>query len=407
MQSRKFKFNKRQLDSLPPTPTASKSKETEYTDELCSGLKLIVNRQGRKRFLFRYTYFGQKRSLQIGEYPSLDISTARQLANDHKREIALGNDPKAVRDEKRNVLTFYEFAEQHYLPYARVNKITAASDEGNLKMHFYPVWAKKPITDISQQDIQKLLDGLLEGRKPATVNRLRSLILRILNLATQWNFLDKNPGKYINKLKENNVRQRFLCQKEISAFISACDAEPNRTQANALKFALLTGMRIGEITNSKWDCLTVDDDGNWSLFLTHTKSGLSRTVLLNQLAMEVINDQRRYQIPRNPYIFPSRTATGRPIAHPKKAFARIKRAAGILDNFRIHDLRHTFASILVNSGNATLYDVQNLLGHSSPQISTRYAHLASSRLRAVSANVSELVQQATKSEGEKHASNCS
>ncbi len=56
MQSRKFKFNKRQLDSLPPTPPSSKSKETEYTDELCSGLKMIVNRQGRKRFLFRYTY---------------------------------------------------------------------------------------------------------------------------------------------------------------------------------------------------------------------------------------------------------------------------------------------------------------------------------------------------------------
>lgn len=71
MQSRKFKFNKRQLDSLPPTPTptTSKSKETEYTDELCSGLKIIVNRQGRKRFLFRYTLHGTKKSIQLGEYP--------------------------------------------------------------------------------------------------------------------------------------------------------------------------------------------------------------------------------------------------------------------------------------------------------------------------------------------------
>ncbi|WP_141710063.1 Arm DNA-binding domain-containing protein, partial [Vibrio splendidus] len=93
--------------------------------ELCSGLKIIINRQGRKRFLFRYTYFGKKKSLQIGEYPALDINTARQIANDHKREIALGNDPKAMRDEKSNVLTFQEFAELHYLPYARMNKLTA------------------------------------------------------------------------------------------------------------------------------------------------------------------------------------------------------------------------------------------------------------------------------------------
>lgn len=70
MQSRKFKFNKRQLDSLPPTPPSSKSKETEYTDELCSGLKLIINRQGRKRFLFRYTYFSVKK-----------IDTARRISS--------------------------------------------------------------------------------------------------------------------------------------------------------------------------------------------------------------------------------------------------------------------------------------------------------------------------------------
>lgn len=390
MQSRKFKFNKRQLDSLPPTPLTSKSKETEYTDELCSGLKLIVNRQGRKRFLFRYTYNRVKKSIQLGEYPALDINTARQIANEHKREIALSNDPKAIRDEKRNVLTFQEFSELHYLPYAMMNKLTAKSDAGSLKLHFYPKWGKKPLTDIGQQDIQKLLDGLLEGRKPATVNRLRSLILRMFRLAMEWGFVDKNPGQYIRKLKENNVRQRFLNRQEVSAFIKACNEEPNRTQANALKFALLTGMRIGEITESKWDCLTVDDDGNWSLFLPHTKSGLSRTVLLNHLAKEVMNDQRRFQVRGNPYIFAG-DAEGRPIAHPKKAFARIKAAAGITDNFRIHDLRHSFASILINSGNATLYDVQHLLGHQSPQTSTRYAHLASTRLREVSANVSELV----------------
>ncbi|KHT39921.1 integrase [Vibrio sinaloensis] len=391
MKSKKFKFNKRQLDSLPPTPSTSKSKETEYTDELCSGLKLIVNRQGRKRFLFRYTYNRVKKSIQLGEYPALDVATARQIANDHKREIALGNDPKAIRDEKRNVLTFQEFAELHYLPYAMMNKLTAKSDAGSLKLHFYPKWGKKPLTDIGQQDIQKLLDGLLEGRKPATVNRLRSLILRMFRLAMEWRFVDSNPGQYIRKLKENNVRQRFLSRAEVSAFIKACDEEPNRTQANALKFALLTGMRIGEITSSKWECLTVDDDGNWSLFLPHTKSGLSRTVILNNLAERVINDQRQFQQPKNPYIFAG-DAPGRPIAHPKKAFARIKKAAGITDNFRIHDLRHSFASILINSGNATLYDVQHLLGHQSPQTSTRYAHLASSRLREVSANVAELVR---------------
>ena len=395
MQSRKFKFNKRQMDNLPPTPPDSRSRETEYTDEGCSGLKLIVNRQGRKRYLFRYTISGTKKSLQLGEYPSLDIPTARQIANEHKKQLALGNDPKQLRDEKQIVFTFYEFAEQHYLPYARVNKLTAYSDESNLKMHFYPHWKGKALTKVSQHDIQKRLDELLVNRKPATINRLRSLVLRMFRLAMEWGFVEKHPGTYIKKLKENNLKQRFLSKDEVTQFITACDSEPSRTQGNALKFALLTGMRMGEICNSKWCNLTVDDVGEGSLFLPHTKSGLSRTVLLNSLAMTVIEEQKHQRIKGNDYIFPG-DAEGKPISHPKKSFARIKKAAGGLDGLRIHDLRHSFASILINSGKATLYDVQHLLGHQSPQTSTRYAHLASSRLREVSANVSDLVKEATK-----------
>ncbi|CAM3277513.1 site-specific integrase [Moritella viscosa] len=395
MQSRKFKFNKRQMDNLPPTPPDSRSRETEYTDEGCSGLKLIVNRQGRKRYLFRYTISGTKKSLQLGEYPSLDIPTARQIANEHKKQLALGNDPKQLRDEKQIVFTFYEFAEQHYLPYARVNKLTAYSDESNLKMHFYPHWKGKALTKVSQHDIQKRLDELLVNRKPATINRLRSLVLRMFRLAMEWGFVEKHPGTYIKKLKENNLKQRFLSKDEVTQFITACNNEPSRTQGNALKFALLTGMRMGEICNSKWCNLTVDDVGEGSLFLPHTKSGLSRTVLLNSLAMTVLEEQKHQRIKGNDYIFPG-DAEGKPISHPKKSFARIKKVAGGLDGLRIHDLRHSFASILINSGKATLYDVQHLLGHQSPQTSTRYAHLASSRLREVSANVSDLVREATK-----------
>jgi len=395
MQSRKFKFNKRQMDNLPPTPADSRSRETEYTDEGCTGLKLIVNRQGRKRYLFRYTTNGIKKSLQLGEYPSLDIPTARQIANEHKKQLALGNDPKQLRDEKENILSFQQFAELHYLPYARVNKLTAHSDESNLKLHFYPLWRDKPLTKIGPHDIQKRLDELLVNRKPATINRLRSLVLRMFRLAMEWGFVEKHPGTYIKKLKENNLKQRFLSKKEVTQFITACNEEPSRTQGNALKFALLTGMRMGEICNSKWCNLTVDDVGEGSLFLPHTKSGLSRTVLLNSLAMTVLEEQKHQRIKGNAYVFPG-DAEGKPISHPKKSFARIKKVAGGLDGLRIHDLRHSFASILINSGKATLYDVQHLLGHQSPQTSTRYAHLASSRLREVSANVSDLVKEATK-----------
>lgn len=393
MANRQYKFTKITLDKLPSPTSTSRSKETEYTDTACTGLKLIVSKNGKKRFLFRYQFLGSKRSLMVGEYPAVDIDTARLIVNEHRKNIALGNDPKQLRDEKRQDVTFYEFATEHYIPYASVHKLTVNSDLAILKKHLYPTWRQTPLTHINQHNIQKILNGALVRLKPATVNRIRSCILRMFRLAMEWGFVDKHPGTYIKKLKENNVVQRFLSKDEIVRFIRACDEDEGGAGANALKFALLTGMRIGEICKSQWKDFSLED-GKASLFLPHTKAGLSRTVLINNAALTVLEEQSHIRKPDNPYIFAG-TAQGKAITHPKKAFQRIKERAGILEHLRIHDLRHSFASILINSGKATLYDVQHLLGHHSPQTTTRYAHIQSSRLRSVSEELGELVLQST------------
>jgi integrase len=393
MKKRQYKFTKSFLDKLPPTPPESRSKETEYTDSGCTGLKLIVNKKGKKRFLFRYQFQGQKRGLMVGEFPSIDIDTARLIANEHRKTIALGDDPKQLRDEKRQDITFYDYAIEHYIPYASVHKLTVSGDLAILKKYLYPAWKQLPLTRITQHNIQIVLNGALVGLKPATVNRIRSCILRMFRLAMEWGFVEKHPGTYIKKLKENNIVQRFLSKDEIVRFIRACDEDEGGAGANALKFALLTGMRIGEICKSEWKDFTLED-GKASLFLPHTKAGLSRTVLINNAALTVLEEQSHLRQANNPYIFASKT-NGKAITHPKKAFKRIKDRAEILEHLRIHDLRHSFASILINSGKATLYDVQHLLGHHSPQTTTRYAHIQSSRLRSVSEELGELVLQTT------------
>ena len=391
MNKRQYRFTKSILDKLPPTPSTNRSKETEYTDTGCTGLKVIVSKSGKKRFLFRYQFQGAKRSLVIGEYPSVDIDTARLIAGEHRKNIAMGHDPKQLRDEKRQDITFYDFAIEHYVPYASVHKLTVSNDLAILKKYLYPTWKQLALTRITQHNIQMVLNGALVSLKPATVNRIRSCILRMFRLAMEWGFVEKHPGTYIKKLKENNVVQRFLSKDEIVRFIRACDEDEGGAGANALKFALLTGMRIGEICRSQWKDFTLED-GKASLFLPHTKAGLSRTVLINNAALSVLEEQSHLRQPHNPYIFAG-AAQGKAITHPKKAFQRIKERAGILEHLRIHDLRHSFASILINSGKATLYDVQHLLGHHSPQTTTRYAHIQSSRLRLVSEQLGDLVLQ--------------
>ena len=130
-----------------------------------------------------------------------------------------------------------------------------------------------------------------------------------------------------------------------------------------------------------------------TLFLPDTKSGKSRTVILNPDALAILQEQvKRLD---NPYVFPGKVA-GKALNNPIKGFHRILKAAGI-ENLRIHDLRHSFASLAVNSG-ATLYQVQHLLGHASSQTTQRYAHLADSTLREASGGVAALVNQATQRE---------
>jgi len=398
MYPSRFKFNKRQIDSLPATPENSRSRETEYSDEACSGLRIIVNRQNRKRFLFRYTFLKKKKSLMIGEFGPIDVNTARMKASEFKRMLADDIDPKQQRDDARAVLNFYEFSEQHYMPYAKSNKRSYKNDQSILDLHMYPVWRDKRLTEITKHDVQRFLDKVSENLMPGSVNRMLSLIHRMLKLANEWNFTPQsfaNPAAGIRKLKENNHRERYLSKEELDSFIIACDAEPSRTAANALKLAVLSGMRIGEIVSATWKNLDITNEQG-SLFLPHTKSGFSRSVILNQAALKVILEQKKFRERGNSYIFPGKVQ-GQHIHHPRKAFLRIKESAGGLEGLRIHDLRHSFASLLINMGNsengrgASLYEIQHLLGHRNPQTTTRYAHVSTNRLREVSSNMELLL----------------
>lgn len=389
----RFKFSMTLLNELPATPADGASKETEYSDIACTGLRLLVNRKGVKRFLYRYNYLGKKRSLMIGELGAFDVKDARLKAYEFKRMVSEGVDPKAERDAKRAVLSFFEFGEEHYLPYAQANKLSVRNDISILNNYFYPLWRDSKLNAIKTQEIQRFMDSQSGVLKPASINRMLSLMHRMLKLACEWGHLESNPATHLKKLKENNQRDFFLSAEQISRFLKSCDEESNQSAANFFRLALLSGMRAGEILNAKWEDLRTND-GEVSLFLPHTKAGLARSVPLNESAFEVIEQQRLVRKNNHPYIFAGRFGD-KPMSQPKKAFLRIKERAGGLDKLRTHDLRHTFASILINSNKSTLYDVQHLLGHHSAQTTERYAHLASGRLRDVSSNVSAFVSNAT------------
>lgn len=385
--SKQFRFNKKQIDGLPPHPEQARTKESEFSDTEVAGLRLIVNRRGRKYFLLRYTINGTKRSMKLGDYPLMDVAEARQRALEHRGKIAAGIDPQEVREEQiQRQMTFREFVIQDYLPHAFANKRSAKDDESRLRLHILPVFGDLPLNAISSHAIQQLHDRLRVQKCAATANRHLALLKRCFNLAGLWGKLDRNPVRGIRLHQENNQRQRYLSEDELARFLMALKEESARPLADALRYLLVTGARREEVLRARWNEVDLERR-QW--FLPKTKSGKSRFVLLNDAAVNLLYDRPRMS--NNPFVFPGKKP-GQPICNPYKGFQRILHRAGI-QNFRIHDLRHSFASLAINNG-ASLYEVQHLLGHADSKTSQRYAHVASFRLRNASNHVSEVIQRA-------------
>lgn len=382
--NRQFRFNKKLIDALPPHPVSAKAKEGEWSDTEVAGLRIIINRRGRKYFLFRYTFNGAKRSMKLGDYPHMDVADARHRALEHRAQIATGIDPQAVvAARQESQLTLRSFVTDDYLPHAYATKRSAKDDESRFR-NILPEFGDVALANLSSHAIQRLHDRLRVQGCAATANRHLALLKRCLNLAIIWGKLvGANPVRGIRMHQENNQRHRYLSGDELRSFLDALEAEPSRSLADALRFLLMTGARRTEVLQARWDAIDLEKQ-QW--YLPHTKNGKSRFVLLNDAAVELLRQRPRTE--GNVYVFPGRNEGG-PIINPYKGFQRALARSGIT-GLRIHDLRHSFASLAINNG-ATLYEVQHLLGHSDSKTTTRYAHVASANLRKASAHVSAII----------------
>lgn len=381
--SKLIRFSKRVIDALPPQLQDAKARENEYSDTEVPGLKLLINKQGRKFFYLRYRHAGRQRSMKLGNYGELDIGEARLLALKHRAQLSEGIDPQEPATELG--ITFRRFIEDHYLPHAYASKRSANSDHSKFKIHLFKLFGGRLLTSITRQEIQRYHDELISRRAPATANRHLALFKRCFNLAILWGYMDSNPATGIRMHTENNQSQRFLNVDEARRLWAVLDNEQNQIAAKAIKLMLVTGVRREEALQAKWE--DIDFDGQlWHLPMT--KSGRQRFVMLSDVALNILENLPTKCI--GSYLFPGRKS-GQPLNNARKSFQRALRAAG-LTHIRIHDLRHTFASLAINHG-ATLYEVQHLLGHASTKTTQRYAHLAADSLREAAARVGNMVSK--------------
>ena len=346
------------------------------TDTDTRGLVLEVRASGGRTFYFRYTdRSSAQRNIKLGDASVVTLDVARQRVAELHNEIALCRDPAATREAERRIPTLGEFVRDRYMPHIEGHKRSWKYDEILLRLHILPVLGRRHIDTITTAEVLAFQHKLkAKGYAPATCNRILVLLRYLFNLAAKWEVdgAGANPARKVDLFKLNNEKQTFLSKEQVAALLDALATSENRDLLSIVKFLLLTGARKQEALKAEWREF---DLANRSWVIPLSKSGAARKVAISDALVALLETLPSRG--KSPYLFTS-PATAKPYVSIWCSWSTARKRAG-LAHVRIHDLRHSFASFLVNSGRS-LYEVQRLLGHAHIKTTQRYAHLSNETL---------------------------
>lgn len=371
----------------------------EVWDSKLANFFLQVRPSGAATFYIRYLPTGEeggskRQSFRVGDAAVLSVGQARTMAQGLLARVALGHNPMEEKRQSRACPSLAEVVEEHYLPHIKQTKKSWDTDETMLRCHILPVLGSKSLSSITTRDIESLMQSMRDGRPtglaagrakgatrtrgegyaPATCNRVCIVLRYLFNLALdKWKLpgIKSNPASKVEMFSVNNVRQVFLSPAQIAHLVEAGQPKPGQQNELTLKivmFLVLTGVRKANALKARW-CEIDEERAMWNIPVT--KSGKPQHLQLSQEVLSLL--QGLPSRGSSEYLFPN-PKTDRPFVSVYYSWNTLRRSAG-LGHVRMHDLRHTFASLLVNGG-ASLFMVQKALGHSSPTMTQRYAHLA-------------------------------
>jgi integrase len=351
------------------------SKKIVYFDSTCKGLILEVRESGGRTYYLRFTdERGKSRQLKLGDARDITLGQAKQQADKKRNEIAMGQDPRAAKANLKKIPTVSEFIHKVYLPYVEGYKKSWKCDRGLLKNHVEPVWGNRYLDQITKSDLITLLASHRKTHAPGSCNRLTILLRYLFNTAIKNGDvgITKNPMDGHPLMKEDNKQERFLTSQEAEVLYEKLKLSDNVMLQYIVPMLILTGARKREVLDARWEDFDFERR-SWRIHTT--KLGRPRHVPLSDGAVALLHSMKRFS--GCPWAFPN-PKTLKPYVSFFCSWNTARKAAGLKD-VRIHDLRHSFASFLVNSGR-TLYEVQHLLGHTQIKTTQRYSHLTQDTL---------------------------
>ncbi len=327
---------------------------------------------------------------RIGAVRDIPLAEAKRRAKTLRAEITLGADPAAALKAQREVMTVKAFIDQKYLPHAE-NRLRSYRNIKQMAGRIVVKFGNLRLNQLSRSMLQTFVNDLRnEGLAPATCDRHAALLKAALNLAVEWDLIKTSPADKLKLFRVDNRIERYMSEEELGRLLTVLRTDKNRMVANLMLFLVSTGARLNEALHARWEHIDTVN-GVWRIPAANSKSKRVRSAPLGDSALEVLSQLKTQN--RGEFLFINNTTKKR-LTCVKTVWDRLRKAAD-LPQLRIHDLRHQYASMLVNSGR-TLYEVQQILGHSDPSVTQRYSHLSASALKDAANSASEKIAQAGK-----------
>ena len=391
------RISKSTVDSL--FCSSGKDRDIVWDDKL-KGFGVIVYPTGLKTYVAQYRKDGRSHRVVIGKHGRLTPDEARKEAKALLGDVEKGANPAFERRTKREAPTLNKVAEG-FLAYAFAKKKTgtARGYDNALRLHILPQLGTKRLTKITHADVESLHASMSERRPQA--NRTLAVLSAVWSWAARHRHVDaaSNPTKGVEKYRES-ARERYLTKDELLRLSDALTAAEttglpysvdelnpkakhapkpenrrrkfDRHSVAAIRLLTLTGARLREILDAKWEHVDLE---RGMIFLPDSKTG-RKPIYLSAAAAAILSALPR--IDGNPYVIPGEK-TGQPRADLKRPWDAICEVAG-LEGVRLHDLRHSFASVGAGAS-LGLPIIGKLLGHSQPSTTQRYAHLDADPMR--------------------------
>lgn len=346
-------------------------------DKKIKGFGVRITTAGARSFVLNYrTRGGRPRRYTIGSFPDWKTVAARNEAIELKKQVDRGEDPMGDLAAHRAAPTVADlctrFIEEH-LP--RKRESTRKSYQSLIDKEILPTLRPLKVTEVSFSDV----DGLhrkISKRAPYRANRVAAVLSKMFALAIKWQWATENPVRGIERNDEPK-RRRYLSGEELERLFVALTSFQDQAAANIVRLLLLTGARSGEVRGARWDQFDLTE-GVWTKPAALTKIRAEHRVPLSAPARLLLSQIRKDAPADGHFVFPGRENGHR--GDIKDAWASICRVAE-LKGARVHDLRHTSASLLVSAG-YSLPVIGALLGHTQPATTARYAHLLDAPQRA-------------------------